>query len=181
VYSGVQGESSSDETGPCRLEEIGANEVPVVGPHVGAHVVDALRLVGGARHRRFPGYLKWRSTRLEFQMLSKSKVRFAIQWYNIYGDSAVCFSRIGNRHLRYPGTLRSCTDRSSVRHVSHGTTGARCHPDCSRNVRHWVLIPDIHVYRFYQSRQCVRHQAVPRLVVSDEVLSLLRRPAGKSS
>jgi len=33
--------------------------------------------------RSSPGYLKWRSTRLEFKTLSKYTVRFAIQWYNM--------------------------------------------------------------------------------------------------
>jgi hypothetical protein len=33
--------------------------------------------------RRFPGYLKWRSTHLEFETLSKWTVRFVIQWYNM--------------------------------------------------------------------------------------------------
>jgi len=36
----------------------------------------------GARHS-VPGYLTWRSARLEFESLSKQTVRFAIQWYNM--------------------------------------------------------------------------------------------------
>jgi hypothetical protein len=40
-------------------------------------------MTGGASLRSFPGYLKWRSTRLEFETLSEQTIRYAIQWYNM--------------------------------------------------------------------------------------------------